>query len=329
MWYARGTGTGTDWAFETREFDPETQSGFYPDAALLNGDVHVVYLVDNAGDAPNIASIIRHASFVPGDAVDALNVATTEVSTGPSSNPCKAKCGVGLQCFPSTGLCASPDDDCTAECSDGTECLAGSCEATWKVPAVTYPKTVGVLNELSLTADGLLLTNYDGVADAVVATEYDASNDTWGAGIQTPGGPYASGLIDETGELHLAYMDVVNNTLVYENRTAGTTEVIVEGVRDTTEGWLINDIGEDVQLRREADGSLMVSYQDATRHTLHIARRGTNGWVSEELTARMPYTGSHGFFATLLRAPDSLLIAHFVINQQATPGTGVVSIVTP
>jgi len=92
---------------------------------------------------------------------------------------------------------------------------------------------------------------------------------------------------------------------------------------------MINDIGEDVQLRREADGSLMVSYQDATRHTLHIARRGAGGWTVEELAGRTPYVGSHGFFATLLRAPDSLMIAHFVINQQTMPATGVISLVNP
>ncbi len=329
MWYARGTGTGTAWTFDTREFDTAKQSGFFPDAVLLNGEVHVVYLVDNFGTVPNFESVLRHASFAPGDAVNALNVATEDVATGASSNPCGEKCAAGTQCFPSTSECVAPASDCGAACADGTACLAGTCRPTWKAPAATYRKSIAVLNELSTTPDGLLVTNWDGISESVVATQWNSTTKTWGPSRQTFGGPYASGLVDDAGDLHLAYMDTVNDTLVYENLTTGTTEIIVEGVRDSTAGWMVNDIGEDVNLRREADGSLMVSYQDATQHTLHIARRGAGGWTVEELAGRSPYLGSHGFFATLLRAPDSLMIAHFVINQQTMPSTGVVSIVNP
>ncbi len=329
MWYARGTGTGTAWTFETREFDTTKQSGFFPDAVLLDGEIHVVYLVDNFGTVPNFDSVLRHASFLPGDAVNALNVASEDVATGAPSNPCASKCAAGTQCFPSVSECVAPANDCGAACADGTACLSGTCQATWKAPAATYRKSIAVLNELSITPSGLLVTNWDGIAETVVATEWNSTTKNWGPSRQTSGGPYASGLVDDAGDLHVAYMDTVNDTLVYENLTSGLTEVIVEGVRDSTEGWMINDIGEDVQLRREADGSLMVSYQDATRHTLHIARRGAGGWTVEELAGRTPYMGSHGFFATLLRAPDSLMIAHFVINQQTIPATGVVSLVNP
>lgn len=328
MWYARGTGSGTNWTFEKREFDATKQSGFYADAALVGNEVHVIYLVDNLGMSPDFRSTLRHARFDVTGAVNTLNVATGDVLDGVSGNPCGQKCAAGQQCLPAVAACVAPTNDCAA-CDEGSACYNGSCQPTWTAPAANYRLTTGVLNELTTTSTGLLATFWDGANNQVVNMQYNSSTDTWGEPLLTPGGPYATGVIDGNGKLHIAYMDVDANTLIYENVTDGVTEVIIEGVRDSVDGWMINDIGEDVQLRVEADGSLVATFQDATRHTLHVARRGGAGWTISELAGRNPYTGSHGFFATMLRAPDTALIAHFTIHQQLMPATGSIQVVTP
>ena len=328
MWYARGTGTGLDWTFETREFDTTKQSGFFADAVIIDGTLHVVYLVDNLGAPGSFKSVLRHASFPVSDAIGTLNVATQDIYEGSSSNPCGAKCAAGDQCFPVVSECLAPTSDC-GTCADGTACLNGTCETTFKVPAANYKKAVGVLNELTRTPAGLLATFWDGTQNEVVAMQWNATTDAWDMPRLTPGGPYASGLVDANGDLHLAYMDVDTDTLVYENMSAGATEVIAEGIRDSTDGWMVNDIGEDVSLRQEADGSFVASFHDASRHTLKFARRSGTSWSVEDLAGRTPYTGAHGFFATMLRAPDTLLVAHFSINQQVMPGTGSVLVVSP
>lgn len=183
-----------------------------------------------------------------------------------------------------------------------------------------YRPATGLFNELTATADGLFLVFYDHTVENVAWMEMTETG--WEAPqfLGAPSGPYVSGRKDSEGIVHLAYMDPSSSSLVYW-RSDASPEVIIEGTRDTGDGWLINDIGESVRLRLRSNGAASVVFQDATRHMLYGAERSPAGeWTPTALSGGGPaFTGSHGFFASSTVSTAGFLIAEFVIDNQATP----------
>jgi hypothetical protein len=320
MKYARGTGSGSDWTFETRNFDSEN-AGFYPDAIVVNGTVHVVYLADNIGVAgAGYQSELRHATFSASDAFSTVSATPDLIHTGPASHPCGGRCGTGEQCFVAASTCARPASDC-GSCADGTACYEGASAATHSTRPESYRTTTGLLNQLQSTPDGLILAFYDHSQQSVAHTRFDGTS--WSAPdyLGTLSGPYVSALVDAQDNVHLAYMNPSNKRLVYQPPT-GPVETIADGLRDSTAGWIVNDIGEDVTLRSGNNGEMLAVYHDATRHILYVATRSAAGsWTSEVLAGRDPFTGSHGFYATLLRLPSDLVFAAMTFHQTADPAS--------
>ncbi len=71
----------------------------------------------------------------------------------------------------------------------------------------------------------------------------------------------------------------------------------------------------------EDDGRVILVFQDATRHVMHRAVRGTNGqWTVDPLgDPGDPYTGAHGFYASLVQTAGTSLVVEFVINNRLDP----------
>jgi hypothetical protein len=131
-----------------------------------------------------------------------------------------------------------------------------------------------------------------------------------------PSGPGVSGVWDDAGELHVAYMDRGDYALYYRKGAAGTPERITGGVRDDGTQWLKADIGEDVTLRVRADGQPEVVYHDATFHTFYAARRDASGqWTTRVLGQKSGGVEAHGFYGTLLRQPGATVAAEYVIKN--------------
>lgn len=318
MRYARGTGANADWNFQTKVFDTDS-AGFYPDVVIKDGTVHVVYLADNVGaEGEGFQAELRHSSFLASSPMGQVTAEPVVIYTSTSSNPCGGRCGTGQQCFASESTCARPTSDCANACGDGQACFNGSCLTTYSSSPEAFRKTTGLVNQLNETANGLILAFYDELQQSVAHTRFDGTSWQEPTFVGTPSGPYASAIVDQDQNLHLAFMDTTANRLVYQGPT-GPAEMIADGLRDSASGWIVNDIGEDVMLRLNSDGTLYAVFHDATRHTLHLATRAMTGWTIENLATRDPFTGSHGFFATMLRVPSDLVVVAMTYHQTGTP----------
>lgn len=329
MKYARGTGSGTDWSFETKAFDETVGAGFYPDALVKDGQVHVVYLADNVGEAgAGFNAEIRHATFAEGDAFSAVSADFGVVYTAGASNPCGGNCRAADRCFVAQSTCARPSNDCAGDCAEGTACFEGTCLAIYEAPAGSFPGTTGLLNQLQETTDGLILSFYDHRDWSGAYTVFDGSAWATPTFIGTPSGPYVSAVMDSNSEIHVAFMDPSAKRLAYR-APGGAVEMIADGLRDTSAGWIVNEIGEDVMLRFNANDELVALFQDSTRHTLHLATRGGNGWTIQTLAGRDVFTGSHGFYATMLKAPEDIVVAAMTYQQREMPPYSEPVVYTP
>lgn len=326
--YARGTQAESGYEFATKVLNEDGDSGYYPSILIADGTVHAVYSVKNVDDPTDgWQTQLRSINF-PADApMDQLDPEVTVVSAAANADPCGDAC-VGTEvCVTSStpAECIIKTRDCDDTCEDGLSCISGTCEATYSSGPRAYPPMTGVFAQLSTSDDGIAVTFYDGINQQVGWAK--RSGDTWGEAqtLGTPSGPYVSGVFDSAGQLHLAYMDRVAQQLVYEQVGNSVREVVADGARDSTDGYLLADIGEDVDLRVLSDGTIELLYQDATWHTLIRATRTPAGdWSSSTLgEPGDPYSGAHGFYTTMVREPsDSSLAVDFVLNPQEDPTVG-------
>ena len=226
-----------------------------------------------------------------------------------------------MKCFANLGLCAAATADCAADCGDDT-CYQATCEPTYTIPPQGLDDLVGGYTELSQTPNGLLAVYFDKFQDSAKWVRQSAG--TWGTpvAIGATTGPFASGVVDTNGDVYLAYQDRANKRLVFDAN--GTIEVIQDGVRDTATWWIVNDIGEDVQLRQNGAGNFVVVYQDATEHILHRAERmAADAWNVGSLgLPGDPYTGAHGFYLSMLKDAATDTLVETVINSQLETPTG-------
>lgn len=327
MKYARGAASANGYTFDIHDFDTDGDAGYWPSAVHLDGRVHVVWATKSVpGAMGGFETRLNHATFDASGSFDDPTATRVVVASDVARHPCGADCADRMQhCFAQTAQCLAPTNDCPEACADGSECYQGVCEIVFKEPAVGYLAAVGTNAELSRTPDGgLLLVYWDAMQDSIVWNRWNSSGG-WGMPnlIGAGSGPWASGVVDGSDEVHLAWTDntVKPPVLVYQNLTSGSPEVIQDGIRDTASGWLINDIGENVDLRIAANGDLSVVYQDATRHVLRLGTKSAQGmWQTSELgIPGNPYTGGHGFYAAMLKLPDAQFIVELTVNNQSDP----------
>ncbi len=321
--YAVGTDDGGGYSFTTSEIDADGDTGYWASAVHLDGTIHLVYATRAVDAGGTFETQLRHLSFDATGTPDDPTATRETLATDDSANPCGFECERRERCVASVGQCQEPTSDCSSDCADGSVCYMGTCELEYEAPPAAYLEAVGTNAELSTTPDGgLLLVYWDGMQESVVWQRW---NDGWGTAnvLGTGTGPWASGAVDSDDAVHLAYMqtNTVPPELVYRNATADVTETVQDGIRDTADWWLVNDIGEDVDLRIGDDGTVTVVYQDATSHALKLATRdGADSWTVSDLSVPGdPYTGSHGFYATMLKLGDTQLSVDMVINQSLDP----------
>lgn len=323
--YGRGQGKGgNEFGFSLVTLDEEGDTGYWTQALLVGGQVHVVYQVNNLESENNAGiSQIRHITFDPAQdaAAIAASAAPAVLLEGPGAEPCTGGCADGEVCARNLTQCVVATADCGGACGDTEACYQGACEPVFtegKPTAVSH--TLGSFLELSAKPNGILLTFYDGSQNSIGWIEQSAG-DAWTMPqyIGAPSGPYASALYDANGVLHVAYMDEPGYSLIYEQIGQGVSEVIAFGLRDGNDEWLLNRIGESVTLRIGADGQPDVLFQDATLHELvRSTRLGANQWATQSIAERgNPYTGAHGFYMTMIREAGDAIAVEYVIDSQA------------
>lgn len=329
--YARGDAASG--MFELTTLDDQGDTGLYTQARFEGGKVHVVYLAQTVAlDGGGFASQLRYLSFEPSVAVKDVNVASIApeiVAQGDAVNPCGDTCERSEICVIATGQCAASTDDC-GECGDGLTCVSGSCEQVYNSRGIIeLTRAVGLYPDLSINAEGPLVVYYDHTQKTVAWSQRSADG-AWSMPRQVgqPSGPYASGMRDAAGVLHLAYMDTSSYQLVYEQVDQGVREVIDNGLRDTASEWLLTRTGDDVTLLVGDDGKVRAIYHDATLQQLKVASRlGPNQWGTGKLTEPgAQWTGAHGYYAGLFRDSATPLAFEYVIQTREEPQYGYTSV---
>ncbi len=321
--YARGESKGDTYDWTLSDVDLEGDTGYWTSAVYASGKVHVVWQTKAVSETTGWQTKLRHLSFDATGSPADPTAAMVDVATGAARHPCGFDCETrGEECFAGDGVCREPSEDCANTCADGSACWQGSCVATFEEPPVGYTTGIGTNNELSVTPAGdLLLVYWDWTQDSVVWNRFDGA---WGQPnvIGAGSGPWASGAVDASNEVHVAWMDstVTPPVLMYQNVTSGQPEVIVDGIRDTATSWLVADIGSDVNLRL-AGSTPTVVFQDEVQHSLRKGTRGANGmWqVSDVAVKGDPFTGSHGFYAAMLKADPEMMVELVINNQLEAP----------
>lgn len=318
--YATGTPGGT-WDIE--DADTEGDVGYWGSALHQDGRIHLVYTAKSAPGTGGFVTELRHLAMDVGAGLADPTTTRVVVASGPSNHPCGTDCEARDDvCFASLGQCMEPSNDCTEACADGTACNAGTCAITFEEPPVGTLQAIGTHAQLTATASGGLFVSYwDYVQGGAAYTSFDGT--AWAAPsfVGAGTGPWVSGMQDASGNVHLAYMQTIDDTpqLIYQDVTNATTETIQDGIRDTVDWWLVNTIGEDVDLRVAADGTVTVIYQDATAHTLKMATRNNGTWSVTDVAAPGSYTGAHGFYSAMLKLPDAQFSVELTINNQLDP----------
>jgi MYXO-CTERM domain-containing protein len=135
-------------------------------------------------------------------------------------------------------------------------------------------------------------------------------------------GWYPGIFVDTASTVHLTYVDVTNNDLLYVNTAEHEIELIDDGYRivgQTPDGlpkpeW--HYLGDDSAIVLTSAGPY-AAYQDATTHELLVANKGADGsWRHKVLAGdETPFEGGYGFYASAILDLDSLMLSTWVIDQ--------------
>jgi hypothetical protein len=230
--------------------------------------------------------------------------------------PCRADlCGSGEACVAS-GRCLAIQPDCSPACASGSACVdlgAGPvCSALVASLPPAYPSVVGA--SISLAAgpqDELGVAYHDRLHGDLGLARRSAGvwSVTVAAGVSAGGGDVGLGAalaIDAAGDWHVVYGDAPHHRLRYLPVAGGTTlgapALIDDGVG--LAGIPFADgphwVGDDPHVAALADGTIHVSYQDATvgvlRHAVGSPGAGALTW---EVSA-VPQADFAGAFSRVL-----------------------------
>ncbi|MBN8613337.1 MAG: hypothetical protein J0L92_22275 [Deltaproteobacteria bacterium] len=283
---------GESGSWSTHTVDATADSGRYTSIALSASGAPVISYqriepaADGSGRIHSAVRVATASSASPGATTDWT---TTEVSG--IDGACRPElCAEGQACL-ATGACVTPAAGCSPACGDEEACVAGACQAALADPYVEdlYPGR-GLYTNLAATSAGLALTFYDRSEGNLYAVAFDGS--AWGSPLLVDGygrtGSGDSGLgsslfVDGTGTWHVTYVDGTDEGLRYVQISGGAVtirELVDDGTTDGstphTDGRHL--VGDDSSVVVTAGGEVRVAYQDATAHTLVIARRSGTTW---------------------------------------------------
>ncbi|MBX7195330.1 MAG: hypothetical protein K1X94_24960 [Sandaracinaceae bacterium] len=279
------------------------------------------HTVDATGDAGQYTSIALTASGAPaisymriepaadgsGRTHSAVRVATASSATPAATSDwtstevsgidgaCRPEyCEAGQACL-ATGSCVTPATGCPADCGDQV-CFAGSCQDALADPYIEDLYTGrGLYTQLATTASGLALTFYDRSEGNLYGAAFDGT--AWGAPFLIDGyartGAGDSGIgsslfVDDAGTWHVSYVDGTDEGVRYAQVSGGSVtvrELVDDGTTDGTTPFTDGRhlMGDDSSVIVTAGGEVRVAYQDATAHTLVLARRSGTTWSTRVL----------------------------------------------
>jgi len=331
--------------------------------AAYDGSSWQVQTVESDGDVGRFASLALKPDGTPviaymlaedpGLVRSAARVAIGQGPTAPAWDfhevagvdllppPCMRACGGSDKCLDlgGAGTCATPTDDCGADCGAGKACYQGSCrdELTESTLAL-LPDGTGLFNSLALKADGSPVVAFYEHTRSGEDANGDPANvktgDLWLATWNGSGFDAAVLVDDKNGEadgdvgrypslalpadqVMIAYQDEDMGTLRFIDVAAGTDVVVDDGLRTSGgEVVAIDRVGADASLLYLA-GSPRIAYQDQTDLSLLLATQGGGTWSWSTVLA--DDTDNHGFFADLAQDGGTLYGVGFSYKIKVDP----------
>ncbi len=345
---------GVTWATHVIYTKAGSDAGRYAKMIVVNGNPIVAYLVIETGTngySRTRVSLAHASKPLPAAASDwAVEDALVDETT-----PCRAQdCTATQACLIATGVCTTVSMGCDATCASGEACIESSgvpsCQKVAQSSDIhPYPNAVGDYLNLSALKSGLGLAVYDRIhgnllgltntsgAWTVTVLDGETGSRANGTAIDTgDDGVGASLFVAANGDWHVSYVDGITESLKYLYVPGGTlANNLVPQVVDTgytvdgasfTDGMHI--VGDDSNVRLNGDGTVSISYMDATAGTLRIAT-GTSSPGTWTLHALSQPNEFAGFFSHLI--PGGTSIENYWRWTDATTQkvSGNVAIVTP
>jgi hypothetical protein len=345
---------GVTWSTHAVFANAGSDAGRYAKMTIINGNPVIAYLVVETGTngySTTKVSLAHATKALPAAPSDWQ----TEDALVDTTSPCRAQdCAAGQACDIATMVCTTVSTDCDAACATGEACITTSgVAACTKVAAPgdihPYPQAVGDYINISPITGGIGLLVYDrihgnllGLTNASgswVVTILDGETGSRAAGTAVDTGDDGVGaslFVAQNGDWHASYVDGISETLKYLYIPGGTLlNTLTPQIVDTgynvdganfTDGMHI--IGDDSNVRENSDGSITITYMDATVGTLRLATgSSTPGtWTLHAISQPNEFGGFFPHFE-----PASASIANWW--RWADPTTQVISgnvaVVTP
>jgi MYXO-CTERM domain-containing protein len=288
---------GVTWSTHTVFQNAGTDAGRYAKMTIVNGNPVVAYLAIETGTngySRTKVSLAHATAPVPKSPSDwQLEDALVD-----ETSPCRAKdCASGQACVISTGTCQAISTGCSAACATGQACISAAntpaCTAVAQSADIhPYPAAVGDYINIAPLQNGIGLLVYDRIHGnllgltnatgswAVTILDGETGSRANGTAVNTgDDGVGASLFVAQNGDWHVSYVDGITETLKYLYVPGGTllntlaAQMVDDGSR--VDGAPFNDgihiVGDDSNVRQNADGSITITYMDATSGALRLA----------------------------------------------------------
>ena len=305
--------------------DDTGDAGIYTSAITTqDGGAGVAYRVtyENPSARGQIISEVRYAhSPNPAGGNWAVETVRSEIT------PCwKEVCGSSRVCRLDNGLCATPSNP--ENCNSGEGCPSGVCISGACVQVVDWisdvPQGIGIQNSLGISStEGIIfLAYYDSTSGDLVLHRRDEAG--WSEPMILDGDdsdPASAGnrgwspsiAVLSSSEVHVAYMDVDREILMYKNVFEGSAEIVDSG-NSSPRGP--ERVGENSSISVDSSGIVRIAYMNASSGKLMMGvRTAPNSWVISDITPET--NGVYGFYTTQkIKGNNSIVATFFVQNEE-------------
>ena len=345
---------GTTWSnyavFQTAAID----AGRYSKIVLINGNPVIAYLDIETGTNGYSRTKVSLAHATVANPTSASDW-TIEDALVDETSPCRPQdCTSGQACVTSTMVCTAESSGCDAGCSSGQACVNVSnvptCEAIAQVSDIhPYPDAVGDYINISAVQNGIGLLVYDrihgnllGLTNAsgswqVTILDGETGSRANGTAVDTgDDGVGASLFVATNGDWHVSYVDGITETLKYLYVPGGTLsnsltpQIVDDGSKVDGAAFAdgIHIVGDDSNVRQNADGSVTITYMDATAGTLRLATGASSpgAWTLHAVSQPNRFAG---FFPHFVPGNSTVENWWRWADQTTTAISGNVAFVTP
>ena len=307
--------------------------GMYAALSLDSGGVPTIaYVASGMQSGDHFTSELRVAVA----SNDHPSASDWSISTVDSTTiSCAGRCGAGTACLvpamvngmpnvdPSKSTCVAVDaQPCAAMCSATQACIMGACTNVLQPQkAPDLYEGIGLFVQARRNSAGqLVLVYYDREeGDLKMAT---GAPGAWqvsfidGNDPATDVGQFATAQLAPDDSVHVAYVDAINDRLLYKHVAGGSVPMTADVIDDGTRSDGPHSVGAGANLALDAGGSPRVVYQDQNSADLEVATT-PGAWTHMDLETGI---GGYGFYPHQIYAGGKLYFTEFVYDRSNGPG---------